>query len=121
MDMDSDTQTIVELLSLEFQRFKRYGAPGTLVVIETRCRNFFPMAESQTRKLDLLQQINTDLYVIVYAHTTLDAAKDALKNILDLHRDRHEPLKIGMCEVHKDDTSELQVVQRAFAKMHSVN
>lgn len=119
--MDMKVKHIIDLLSLEFHRFKRYGTPATLVIIETKSSEFFSVAKSGIRKLDHIAKVNESTYAIVYAHTGHDEAEMALDNIFGLCTDFNVEFRVGISEVDKSDVNELEVVTRAFDRIRKID
>lgn len=114
---DMNVQTVEELLSLEFYRFKRYKAPIALALIITDNRDFFTIAENKIRKTDLIQQIDKHLFAIIYSHTDAEGAGFAVENILsDLGVER-QSVKVAIGEAEYRDASEHDVVTRVFDQL----
>lgn len=110
-------QAVEELLSLEFYRFKRYRVPITLVLIIIDNRNFFATAEAQIRKTDLIQQIDRNLYAILYTHTDVEGARTAIDNILEMLGEDKGPFTLAIEEADYHDASEHELVVRTFSKL----
>lgn len=118
---DPKINKIIDFLSLEFHRFKRYGTPATLVIVITQSNEFFSAAKSGIRRLDIITQISPDMYAIVYAHTGQHDAERALDNIFGICKDFDVEYRVGVCEVDKSDVNELDVVTRVFEKIEKIN
>ena len=114
---DMNIQAVEELLSLEFYRFKRYKIPITLVLIIIDNRNFFATAEAKIRKTDLIQQIDRDLYAILYTHTDAAGARVAIDNILEILGDDKGSFTLAVEEADYHDASEHELIARAFGKL----
>lgn len=114
---DINIQAVSELLSLEFYRFKRYRIPITLVLVETDDRMFYEVVESKIRKTDLFQQIDKNLYAIIYSHTDAVGASMAVDNILDSLKTQDDQRRIVIEEALSDDSDERDVVLRAFSAL----
>jgi len=114
---DMNLQAVEELLSLEFYRFKRYKVPITLVMIVIEHRDFFATAEAKIRKTDLIQQIDRNLYAILYSHTDAEGARAAIDNILDMLEGDKGAFTLSVEEADYHDASEHELVARAFEKL----
>lgn len=114
---DMNIQAVEELLSLEFYRFKRYKVPITLVLIVIDNRDFFATAEAKIRKTDLIQQIDKNLYAILYSHTDAEGARAAIDNILETLGEDKGPFTIAVEEADYHDASEHELIARAFGKL----
>lgn len=110
-------QAVEELLSLEFYRFKRYKVPIALALIVTDHRDFFSIADSMIRKTDLVQQIDKNLFAIIYSHTDVEGAGFAVDNILKKVTDEPESIKVAIGEADYRDASEHELVTRVFAQI----
>ena len=111
---DINIQAVSELLSLEFYRFKRYRIPITLVLVETEDRSFYEVVESKVRKTDIFQQIDKNLYAIIYSHTDAVGSSMAVDNILETLKTEDNHRKIVIEEALSDDLDERDVVLRSF-------
>ncbi len=114
---DMNMQSVEELLSLEFYRFKRYKVPIALALVVTNNRDFFAIAEKKIRKTDLVQQIDKNLFAIIYSHTDAEGAGFAVDNILaDMGEDR-DTINVAIGEADYHDASEHELVARVFGQL----
>ena len=109
-----NVQAVEELLSLEFYRFKRYRIPITLALIITDHHDFFTIADNKIRKTDLVQQIDKNLFAIIYGHTNAEGAGFAIDNILNEIKEGKEQIKVAVGEANLHDASEHELVERVF-------
>lgn len=112
-----NVQSVEELLSLEFYRFKRYKVPIALALIKTDNRDFFSIADNKIRKTDLVQQIDKNLYAIIYGHTDAEGARFAVDNLLEDMQEGREDVKVAIGEADHHDASEHEVVKRVFTQL----
>ena len=115
---DMNVQAVEELLSLEFYRFKRYKVPIALALIITDNQDFFAAAENKIRKTDLIQQIDKNLYAIIYGHTDANGAGFAIDNILADIKVTRESIKMAIGEADHRDASEHELVGRVFDRLY---
>jgi len=111
---DMNVQAVEELLSLEFYRFKRYKVPISLALIITDDQDFFSIAENKIRKTDLVQQIDKNLFAIIYGHTDAEGAGFAVDNIVNEIKEGKERVKVAVGEANYHDASEHELVARVF-------
>ena len=114
---DMNVQAVEELLSLEFYRFKRYKVPISLALIISENRDFFTIADNKIRKTDLVQQIDKNLYAIIYGHTDAKGAGFAIDNLLDEIKEGRELIKFAVGEANYHDASEHELVSRVFDQL----
>ncbi len=118
--MNETSQTVLEdLLSLEFYRFKRYKVPIALALIQTNNKDLFSTSEKNIRKTDLMQQIDTDLYAIIYTHTSSKGGQISLDHIFEELPGDTSDLTFVIEDADQNDSSERDLIERTYKKLKS--
>lgn len=110
-------ETLAELLSMEFYRFKRYQVPVCLILIEIEDKLFYEIAANTIRRSDLCKQIEKDFYAIVYAHADMDNARNAFFNIFVEMSGKSNISRLAIAQALESDTSEHDVIQRVYKEL----
>lgn len=81
--MDLLIENVLIIGSDEFYRATRYRVPLFVILINTNDRDAFNILEKYTRQTDIVQQLNSDLLVLLLAHTDYDEALFFMNKIKD--------------------------------------
>lgn len=111
--LHKEMETLRELLSLEFYRFKRYNVPFCLILVEIEDELFHDVLDGTIRKVDTFKKIDNNFYAIVYAHATADDARNAFFNLFNALDKESVISKLAIAEALETDTGEYDVIERA--------
>ena len=112
--LHKEMETLRELLSLEFYRFRRYKIPVCLVLVEIEDDLFHEVLDSTIRQVDTFKKIDNNFYAIVYAHAQADDARNAFFNLFNALDEASVISKLAIAEALETDTNEYDVIERAY-------
>lgn len=78
--------TILNLTSDEFYRAKRYKSPLTLILVENTHIDLFDLLDNNSRRLDIIQQLDSNTIFIALIHTTESEAEMYITKIKKIAR-----------------------------------
>ena len=113
--LHKEMETLRELLSLEFYRFKRYNVPVCLILVEIGDELFHEALDGTIRKVDQYKKIDHNFYGIVYAHAKADDARNAFFNLFNALDEESVISRLSIAEVLETDASEYDVIERAYS------
>lgn len=115
--VEANIEKVASLLSLEFYRFKRYGVPVCLILVEIEEALFNEVVSKTIRRTDLFKQIDEDFYAIVYTHADLDDARNAFFNVFMGLDERSYISRLAIAEALESDTSVHEMILRAYREL----